>query len=76
MISKARKLNLIEKVLKIDNEALLDQVEALLRGTSVKSKTTKNLSEKYAGSLKLTDEQYADFQSQVSQGRQEWNRNI
>ncbi|WP_299287320.1 hypothetical protein [uncultured Mucilaginibacter sp.] len=36
----------------------------------------KKLSERFAGSLKLTDAQYNDFQNLITEGRNEWNRDI
>ena len=36
----------------------------------------RNLSERFAGALHLTDEQYNDFQTQLSESRNEWERNI
>ena len=75
MISEARKLHIIEELLKVKSETILSEVEAVLKKTSQPDKT-KKLSEKYAGSLQLTDKQYADFQNQINQSRSEWERNI
>ncbi len=75
MISAARKLHVIEEVLKVKSEAILSEVEAVLKKTSKPDKTRK-LSEKYAGSLQLTDKQYADFQNQINQSRSGWGKNI
>ncbi len=36
----------------------------------------QKLSEKYAGSLNLTNEQYTAFHNQISEGRNEWERDI
>jgi hypothetical protein len=41
---------------------------------SVPSK--QKLSEKFAGSLNLTDKQYSDFQQYLTQTRNEWERDI
>lgn len=75
MVSEARKLNLIEKVLKIDNEALLTQVEALLKGASAPEEKLK-LSKKYRGALKLSDNQRQDLQKHLQDVRNEWERDI
>ena len=37
---------------------------------------TQKLSERFAGSLHLTDEQYNNFQTQIAENRNEWERNI
>ena len=36
----------------------------------------QKLSEKFAGSLNLTDQQYDDFQQYLTQSRKEWERDI
>jgi hypothetical protein len=36
----------------------------------------QTLSERFAGSLHLTDEQYNNFQAQLIESRSEWERNI
>lgn len=36
----------------------------------------KKLSERFAGSLKLTDAEYNNFQKLVVESRNEWNRDI
>lgn len=36
----------------------------------------KKLSEKYAGALHLTDEEYNNFQNYLTQSRNEWERDI
>lgn len=74
MISKARKLNLIEEVLKIDNEALLAQVEALLGTSDPKEKL--QLPKKYRGTLKLSDHQRQDLRKHLQDVRNEWERDI
>jgi len=38
--------------------------------------TKQKLSERFAGSLHLTDEQYNNFQNQILESRNEWERNI
>jgi hypothetical protein len=39
-------------------------------------KKEEKLSEKFAGALHLSDEQYEEFQMTLTQGRNEWERNI
>jgi hypothetical protein len=34
------------------------------------------LSERFAGSLRVSDERYAEMQKSLREGRDEWNRNI
>jgi hypothetical protein len=36
----------------------------------------KKLSERFAGALHLSDEQYEEFQRTLTQGRNEWEQNI
>ncbi|MDR0864440.1 MAG: hypothetical protein LBO74_05850 [Candidatus Symbiothrix sp.] len=67
----------------IDNGALrfLRDMEFLkliqVRKPVVKEKKKAlKLSEKFAGALHLSDEQYADFQTYIKEGRDEWERNI
>ena len=40
------------------------------------SEKQQNLSERFAGALHLTDEQYNNIQSQLLESRNEWERNI
>lgn len=75
MVSEARKLHIIEEVLKIKSVVVLSEIEAIIK-KSAKPKNTRKLSDKYAGSLKLTDKQYNNFQNQVCEGRSEWERDI
>ncbi|GHT45246.1 hypothetical protein AGMMS49965_22030 [Bacteroidia bacterium] len=39
-------------------------------------KQTLKLSQKFAGALRLSDEQYEDFQTALKTGRDEWERTI
>jgi len=63
----------------IDNGALrlLQDMEFLklirLRTPRVKE---QKLSQKFAGTLHLSDEQYENFQTALEKGRNEWERNI
>lgn len=73
MVTEARKLYVIEKVLKIDDEALLAEVEALL-AEAYSSK--KQHGKKYRGALKLSDGQRQDLQTHLQDIRNEWERDI
>ena len=63
----------------IDNGALrlLHDMELLklIRLTPPRVKEQK-LSQKFAGALHLSDEQYEDFQTTLEKGRNEWERSI
>lgn len=69
-------------LLQINNEKaykLIEDLEALnivkvLKKSSAAGKS--NLSQKFAGALKLTDKQYQDLQNQAKEIRNEWERNI
>lgn len=57
---------------------LIESLEAL-HIVKVLKKTTQSkqkLSERFAGALSLTDEEYNNFQHQIAQGRNEWERDI
>jgi hypothetical protein len=54
-----------------DLEAL-DIVKVLKKST----RSTKKLSERFAGSLNLSDEEYNKFQDSITQGRNEWEKDI
>lgn len=56
----------------IENLEALDLVKVLEKNIEPK----KKLSERFAGSLKLTDAEYNNFQNSITEGRNEWNRNI
>ncbi|RQP11663.1 MAG: hypothetical protein EAS52_21280 [Parapedobacter sp.] len=72
MVTEARKLHVIEEVLKINNEALLTEVESLLKKAYTSPKKGK-LSDKYRGALKLTDERDESIQQQLTDMRNEWD---
>ena len=57
---------------------LIEDLEALhlVKVLEKKTEPKKKLSERFAGSLKLTEEQYNGFQDAISEGRNEWNRDI
>lgn len=65
-VNNAKAYKLIE-----DLEAL-DIVKVLKKNIP----TEKKLSEKYAGSLHLSDEEYKNFQDSLTQNRQEWERDV
>ena len=68
----------------INNEALqllhnmetLNLIKVRMPVVVKKARKTQRLSDRFAGALQLTDEQYADFQSSIQKGRAEWERNI
>ena len=70
ILQKATKENLIIDGIN-GNKFLL----SIVRKTPPKEKQ-HNLSERFAGALQLTDEQYNDFQTHLSESRNEWERNI
>jgi len=43
---------------------------------TLSSEKPQNLSERFAGALRLTDEQYSDFQTYLLECRNEWEQNI
>lgn len=47
-------------------------VKVLKKSSAAKGK----LSDRFAGSLNLTDEEYTNFQEEIKQGRDEWERGI
>jgi len=48
---------------------------SFLQNTPINEKRQK-LSERFAGALHLTDEQYNNFQTEILEIRNEWERNI
>ena len=73
MISEVRKLHVIEEVLKLEDDAILREMEALLEKVSKSTKTVK-LSEKFAG--KLSSKTARQLQEHIVQSRNEWGRGI
>lgn len=73
MVSETRKLHVIEEVLKLNNDTILKEVEALLKKASVSPKTTK-LSDRFAG--KLSAKTAKQLQDHIVQSRNEWERDI
>ncbi len=57
---------------------LIEDLEALHLVTVLKknAEPKKKLSERFAGSLNLTEAQYNNFQKSIIEGRSEWNSNI
>ncbi len=76
MYSEARKLHLIEEVLKIKSEAILIEIEALLRKGLIKQLKKNELERRkpsdYAGCI--SPEKATDLLQQVEQSRNEWER--
>ncbi len=56
----------------IEDLEALNIVKVLKRVSSPKVK----LSERFAGSLKLSDKEYEDLQNQITESRKEWERDI
>lgn len=57
---------------------LIEDLEALHLVTVLKknAEPKKKLSERFAGSLNLTEAQYNNFQKSIIEGRSEWNRDV
>ncbi|MFI5140676.1 MAG: hypothetical protein ACHQIM_22855, partial [Sphingobacteriales bacterium] len=56
----------------IEDLEALQIVKVLKKNTQPKEK----LSERFAGSLHLSDEEYNSFQDSITQSRNEWERDI
>ena len=68
-------------LLQINNEKaykLIEDLEALdiVKVLKKTSKSTEKLSAKFAGALKLSDTEYQQFHDAITQGRNEWERDI
>lgn len=68
-------------LLQINNEKaykLIEDLEALDIITVLEKKVgaKEKLSEKFAGSLNLSEKEYKEFQDAITQGRNEWERDI
>jgi hypothetical protein len=68
-------------LLQINNDKaykLIEDLEALhlIKVLEKNIQPKKKLSEKFAGSLHLSDKDYNDFQDSLSQSRNEWERDI
>jgi hypothetical protein len=46
------------------------------KAEKIKLSDLPNRAERFAGALKLSDQQYQDFTDSVNQSRNEWNRSI
>jgi uncharacterized protein YlbG (UPF0298 family) len=57
---------------------LIEDLEALhiVKVLEKSSQPKKKLSEKFAGALNLSEEEYNNFQDSLKQGRSEWERDI
>lgn len=57
---------------------LIDDLEALhiIKVLEKSIEPKKKLSERFAGSLNLTDEEYTNLQDSITQSRKEWERDI
>lgn len=67
--------------IKVNNDKalkLLQDLEALNLIQIIKKSvpSDRKLSEKFAGSLQLSDEQYFEFQQYLDQSRNDWERDI
>ena len=72
MYSEARKLHLIEEMLRIKNEAILVEIESILKKNSeIFSPARPKLSDKYKGVFSKEDAKSFDKHTQVMRG--EWN---
>lgn len=78
MYSEARKLHVIEEVLKVTSEAVLIELEAVLKKNSVQQKgTDNNITRKpsdYAGSI--SQETARVMLADIEQSRSEWERDF
>lgn len=78
MYSEARKLHLIEEVLKIESDAVLAEIEAVVKKAMPPKKSAKANTKtgKLRGALNLTQDQYKDFNQHIKDTRNEWERDI
>lgn len=78
MPSEARKIHVIEEVLKVQSEAVLIEIESLLKRKSGQHKqnqaSTKRKPSDYAGSL--SKEKAENLLKHVLKSRDEWERDI
>lgn len=68
-------------LLQINNDKaykLIEDLEALniVKVLQKNERPPKKLSEKFAGALHLSDEEYQNLQDSLTQGRKEWERDI
>jgi hypothetical protein len=85
MYSEARKIHVIEEVLKVQSEAVLIEIESILKRKGAHSKTAKAHSKTTKNEVKpkpsdyagcITKETAKELLQQVEQSRNEWERDI
>ncbi len=78
MHSEARKIHVIEEVLKIQSDALLIEIESLLKRKGAEQKKENNVAKEkpsdYAGCI--SKETATELLQQIEQSRNEWERDI
>jgi hypothetical protein len=76
MSSEARKIHVIEEVLKVQSEAILIEIEAILRrnGETKKINGKKDKPSDYAGCI--SEGTAKELLQQIEQSRNEWERDI
>lgn len=78
MYSEARKLHVIEEVLKVKSEAVLIELEAVLKKNSDTEKTSGNIIARkpsdFAGSI--TKETAQAILTDIQQSRNEWEKDF
>jgi hypothetical protein len=70
MYTEAKKLHLIEELLKVDNDTLLDELESVLN-RSKSALPHSNSFQKFSGSLSL--EEVNDFERNINEGCEQIN---
>lgn len=75
------KLKMETVLLQINNSKaykLIEDLEALhiVKVLEKSSKLKQKLSERFAGSLNLSEDEYNNFQNSIEQSRNEWERDI
>jgi hypothetical protein len=71
MYGEARKLHLIEEILKIENDSLLDEVESLITKGKVMELTNKRSFGDFVGSL--TDAEAAEIKNTIEDSCEQIN---
>lgn len=74
MESENRKLRVIEEVLKLEDDAVLTQIEMLLGNRSIDRSRDKNKPSDYIGCI--SPESARQLLQQIEQSRNEWERDI
>lgn len=74
MHPEARKLHVIEEVLKVEDEALLMAIEALLENRNSKRSSIKAKPSDYAGCI--SKDVARQLLQQIEESRNEWERDI